>query len=66
MTDSLRNESNQTAAEQELCRAAMLIGEIGDGRATGARDSCAGNSDDDLLGAVDDLEHWIKEWRRSL
>jgi hypothetical protein len=31
----------------------------------GNRDELAGNSDDDLLGAVDELESEIRAWRAS-
>jgi hypothetical protein len=45
--------------ESEVGRACALVGEIVDGRTTGNRDTIAGNSDDDLLGALEDAQSAI-------
>lgn len=49
--------------EMELARAAALLDEIVEARAEGHRDTLHGNSDDDLLGAVEELEGAIRSWR---
>jgi hypothetical protein len=49
--------------ESELFRAASLVSEIGEWREEGVIDSSQGSSDDDLLGAVEDLEDAIRAWR---
>jgi hypothetical protein len=46
--------------ESEAGRACTLVGEIVDGRSTGNRDTLAGNSDEDLLGALEDAQSAIK------
>jgi hypothetical protein len=50
-------------AESELGRSAALIGEIVDARATGNFESTLGNSDEDLLGAVEEFEDNARVWR---
>lgn len=49
--------------EDELGRAAALVGEIVDARMTGDFDTCHGNGDEDLLAAVEELKRAVKEWR---
>lgn len=51
--------------ESELGRAGHLVGEIVDAREQGNFESTSGNSDDDLLGAVEELEGAIRDWRRA-
>lgn len=51
--------------EAEMGRAASLVGEVVDAREAGDRDSVRGNSDEDLLGAVEALEQAIRDWRHS-
>jgi hypothetical protein len=52
-----------TAVERELGRTASLVGEIVEGREGGNFEGTAGNADDDLLGAVEELEGAIRAWR---
>jgi hypothetical protein len=54
-----------SVGESELGRAACLVAEIVEGREAGNRDERAGNSDEDLLGAVEELESGIRNWRAS-
>lgn len=46
--------------ESEVGRACELVGEIVNSRTTGNRDTLAGNSDEDLLGALEDAQSAIK------
>jgi hypothetical protein len=50
-------------AEAELGRAGALVADVVEQRAGGNRNSLRGNSDEDLLGAVEELEQAIADWR---
>lgn len=49
-------------AEAELGRAAALVADVVEQRAGGNRNSLRGNSDDDLLGAVEELQAALADW----
>jgi hypothetical protein len=51
--------------EAEVGRSADLVGEIVRLRGWGNRDPIAGTSDDDLLGAIEELESAIRDWRSA-
>jgi hypothetical protein len=48
--------------EAKLGEAALLVSDIVEARETGNRDPHAGNADDDLRAAVDDLDVAIIAW----
>lgn len=54
-----------SAAEAELGRTASLVAEIVEAREAGDRNELDGNSDEDLLGAVEELEGQVRAWRGS-
>ena len=51
--------------ESELGRSGALVGEIVEARRAGDVAEENGNSDDDLLAAVEALEQAIGDWRRG-
>ncbi len=59
------SERKISAPEAELGRTSSLVAEIVEAREAGDRDELHGNSDEDLLGAVEELEGQIRAWRRS-
>lgn len=57
--------SEQSNGESELGRTAGLVNEVVEARERGDREETHGNADDDLLGAVEELEYAIKVWRAT-
>jgi hypothetical protein len=55
----------RSPAERELHAAAALVVEIIEARAAGDVDENHGNSDDDLLAAIEALERAIPEWEEE-
>jgi hypothetical protein len=51
--------------EQELHEAALLVAEITSARVKGDRETNRGNADEDLLAAVEALEHAVIDWKRG-
>jgi hypothetical protein len=52
--------------ESEAERACLLVVEVLSGRTTGNRDSVLGNSDDDLLFAIEDAEENLAALKATL
>jgi len=59
------SERKISSAEAELGRTASLVAEIVEAREAGDRNELHGNSDEDLLGAVEELEVGIRAWQAS-
>jgi hypothetical protein len=55
--------ARRVEVEGELGRTAALVADVVEQRTGGNRNSLRGNSDEDLLGAVEELETAVADWR---